>query len=225
MKDLKNIYQETIALTGPSGSGKSTLARIIQGMGIEVISADSIAKEILEPGSVGYNQVVKNFGNSILDVAVIHEESISSEISNIYSSPINRKKLRDIVFNDPVKRKLLEDTTHPFIRDKARDYLSLSYEKTGNPPWYDVPLFYETGMEALGFKKVVYITSSRQILLERISKRDEISISEAELRLNAQLQDSEKRKRADFIIENNGSIQDLEVKARILLSIINEQSL
>ncbi|PVU95446.1 hypothetical protein BB559_002735 [Furculomyces boomerangus] len=181
-----------IGLTGGISTGKSTISNHLRKKGIPIVDADLIARQIMEPGARGYNLVLKNFGKDVL-------------LQN--SNQIDRKKLGEIIFRNVEKRQLLNRCTHPAVRTKMLSEL-LGYYIRGYPMCVlDVPLLFEGGLHRY-CNKVVVVSSTEQIQLERLMKRDGITEEQAMSRIEAQMPLSEKRKLADMIIENNGTIEN-----------------
>jgi dephospho-CoA kinase len=181
-----------IGLTGGIASGKSTVARMLVESGAALVDADRIAREIVEPGQPSLAQIVERFGQ-----AVLHEDGT-----------LNRKKLGEIVFADEAKRKALEAITHPAIRAVMRERMDkLQREAPKRLVVVDVPLLYESGLQSL-FEEVMVVYVPRSLQLERLMKRDGLSKADAERRLNAQMDIEEKKRLADIVIDNSGSLED-----------------
>lgn len=186
-----------IGLTGGIATGKSTVVKIMQEFGVSVINLDQISREILTKGSEGYWQVLEIFGQEILD---------SSE-------NINRKKLGKIVFNNVEKRNVLEAITHPLIlkkMDEKIDFLKSVGEKV---VVVEVPLLIETGMMDQ-FDQVWLVYIDKAIQKKRLKERDFLSENEILQRINAQMPLEEKKKYADFIIDNSSNRDELKEKLR-----------
>lgn len=175
--------KHAIALTGGISTGKSTVASILKLYGFEVIDADAIAHEVLQ--SVA-GKVAELFGAEY-----------------VHDGVVDRKKLGGLVFSNPDEKKKLEQLVHPLIRQEIMRRAERS-EVQGVPYFIDIPLFYETG--AYDIDKVLVVYASREIQLERLVKRDGFSEEEARKRINAQMDIEEKRKRADYVIDNTKDI-------------------
>jgi dephospho-CoA kinase len=190
------LFSSVYGLTGSSGSGKSTACKMLSEKGCEIISADQIAREIMEKDEIGYLKTVNAFGTNILGP----------------DKYIDRKKLHGIIFNDPNKLSQLESILHPIIRKESEKRIQEALRNNKSIIIYESPLLFEKKLDSLPFKKIIYIRADEETLLERITKRDGISITEAQKRLGAQLPDHEKRKKADIIIDNDGSLDSLAIK-------------
>ncbi len=181
-------------LTGNIGSGKSSAARILERMGATVISADAIAREVVLPGSDGLEAVVDRFGSEVLSAA----------------GELDRRRLAEIVFSDPEALRDLEEITHPRIRTVATARLQEALSVASGPVIYDCPLYFEAGVDEAGFGPVLLIAAPDELCLARVMERDSLSREQAEARLREQLPMEEKRASAEIIVENSGSMQELE---------------
>jgi dephospho-CoA kinase len=180
-----------IALTGGIGSGKSRAAAILEEFGAHSISADTLAREVLERGEDGYNEVVAYFGDEILN-----------------EGQIDRKKLAEIVFNDPNQLEVLESITHPLIRAK---FVS---ETRGLPDnsvvVYEIPLLAESisRQKQLDFDHVIVLESETETRVARLIERG-LSAKEAQLRIANQYSDAQRKEIATHLIKNEGSLEEL----------------
>ena len=180
-----------IALTGGIGSGKSRAAAILEELGAHSISADTLAREVLERGEDGYNEVVAYFGDEILN-----------------EGQIDRKKLAEIVFNDSKQLEVLESITHPLIRAK---FVS---ETRGLPEnsvvVYEIPLLAESisRQKQLDFDHVIVLESETETRVARLIERG-LSAKEAQLRIANQYSDAQRKEIATYLIKNEGSLEEL----------------
>ena len=180
-----------IALTGGIGSGKSRAAAILEEFGAHSISADTLAREVLERGENGYNEVVAHFGDAILN-----------------EGQIDRKKLAEIVFNDSNQLEVLESITHPLIRAK---FVS---ETRGLPEnsvvVYEIPLLAESisRQKQLDFDHVIVLESETETRVARLIERG-LSAKEAQLRIANQYSDAQRKEIATHLIKNEGSLEEL----------------
>ncbi len=188
-----------IGLTGGVGTGKSTVASILKEVGLPVIDADQIAHQLLRPGTEVYRQVLTAFGPDILRP----------------DGEIDRRGLGKIVFNDPEKRRLLEEITHPAIKAQIRAEVE-GYKAKGQDVVLEVPLLFEAKMEE-EVDEVWVVTASSQTQRQRIMARDGLTPAEAERRMQAQMPLAEKLARADAVIYNEGTIADLKSQVKTLL--------
>jgi len=183
-----------IALTGGIGSGKSRAAAILEEFGAHSISADRLAREVLERGENGYNEVIAHFGDEVL-----------------IEGQIDRKKLAEIVFNDSKQLEVLESITHPLIRAKFVSEIRTLPEKT--VVVYEIPLLAESisRQKQLDFDHVIVLQSNSEIRVKRLIERG-LSAKEAQLRIANQHSDEQRKKVATHLINNEGSLEELKIE-------------
>lgn len=186
---------KVIGITGSIASGKSTVAAMLKNSNIFVIDADELARRASSVNSPGLAKIIQRFGRNVLEA----------------DGSLNRKALGAIVFNDPKALMDLEHILHPAI-DSLRKLELARAEKEGyQVAVYMAPLLFEKNLEDQVDKTIVII-APEEMLMERIIKRDGISRQEAQNRLRLQMNTEEKIKKADEIIENNGTIEELFTK-------------
>jgi dephospho-CoA kinase len=188
-------------LTRGIGSGKSTFSDLLRARGIPVIDADALSRAVVAPGEPALARIVEAFGPRALSP----------------DGSLDRRWLGARVFADPDERRRLEAITHPAIRDAMLEELARLSTAGHTLAVYDVPLLYEVGLEG-SVDSVVVVWTPHQVQLERIMRRDGLSLQEAEARLAAQLPLEEKAGRADFVVENVGPVEALAPKADRLLA-------
>lgn len=182
---------KVIGLTGGIASGKSFVAGILRELGAIVIDADAIAREVVEPGTEAWREIVEAFGEEFL----------------LPSGHLDRKKLARKIFQDPAARETLEAITHPRIRKRMFEEVERQRsigDSCRRVIVLDIPLLFETGRPP-GLDGVIVVYADEEVLLERLIARDGIPREEAELRLRAQMPLREKVRLADWVIDNNGS--------------------
>ena len=185
---------KVIGITGGIGSGKSTVTRIIYHLGARIIDADLISRNITKKGSVALQELVEGFGEEILT----------------QKGALNRKKLASIVFSDSDKRSLLNSITHKHISAEISGKLERLRNK-GNIEFVvlDVALPIKEGF--LEFCDEVWaVAAAKSTRIERIIKRSGLTAEEAEARIKSQPSDDAYIKIADVVIENNGTVEELE---------------
>jgi dephospho-CoA kinase len=190
-----------VGLTGGIGAGKSTVANMFAQLGALTIDADQLARQAIEPGSVGFDEVVTEFSPKILT-----------------DGDIDRQKLGKIVFKDAEKRKKLEAIIHPKVQDAlARKIKSLS---PGDVLVYEIPLLVETGA-AEKFDYIITVESDIENRLDRLFERG-MDEDEAERRIAAQASQAQREAVADRVIVNDGDRAELFAEcARIWESELN----
>ncbi len=194
-----------IGLTGGIASGKSTIASFFKDSGFPVIETDQIAKTILQPGSDAFNAVVKHFGEEIL---------LSEGI-------INRKALGERIFKDERERDILNQIVHPEVRTITQSKADVLKKEGHAIIVIDVPLLFEAGFDQ-DVDLTLVISVPKEIQIERLMARDGIEKAYALKKINAQMPLKEKRKRADFVIDNRGSILDTKNQFNELLKALKE---
>ena len=177
-----------VALTGGIGSGKSLVGEILEQLGALVIDSDQLAREVIERGSPGYEEVVTAFGDSILS-----------------EGQIDRSKLAAVVFNESDLRKKLESIIHPLVREAAEKLARKL--PSGAILINQIPLLVESD-GAKRFDYVVTVSANEEIRRERLRLRG-LKDYEITQRMAVQVSDSEREKIANYIIRNNGSIDEL----------------
>ena len=182
-----------VGLTGGIASGKSTVARAFRALGVLVVDADEVAREVVLPGTVALGDIVRAFGPSVLDAA----------------GTLDRKALGAIVFGDAEARKKLEAITHPRIFARSMELLGSG--ATGGAPYslYEAALLVESGSYRM-FATLVVVAARRETQLRRLMARDGIEQKDAEARLDAQLPLDQKIGVAGHVIWNDGELESLE---------------
>lgn len=193
-----------LGLTGNIGCGKSSLSNILIEKGIDVIDADLISREIMYDKDL-LNIVFETFGN---------------EIKN-NDGTLNRSKLGVIVFNDNKKLIQLNSITHPAIKSKIKNKIKSILNNNKNIVVIDAALLIEGDFLDL-VNKLIVITCDEDIQLDRVMKRDNLTMSDAFKRINSQMKQSEKVKYADYIIDNSLDLDNLKKEAKKMLDYIEE---
>lgn len=183
---------QLIGLTGGIATGKSTVAAMLDELGAKIIDADELAREIVEPSQEAWQDIVADFGAEILQ----------------QDKTINREKLRKIVFKDETARKRLESITHSRIRTRAQLRIQKLAAEGVEIIVYEAPLLFENQVH-LWLRPVILVTCEPATQKQRLRKRDRLGEEEIQQYLNAQMPLEEKRKLADFIIENDGDLEEL----------------
>lgn len=180
-----------IGLTGGIASGKSLVADFFRQLGATVLSADAIAREIVEPGSAALRELVEAFGSDILEP----------------DGRLDRKKLADLIFRDPAARKRVNAITHPHIRGRLRAEIErLSKAHHEGIVVVDIPLLLDTApRDILPLEGVVVVVVDRETQLARLMARDGLSREAASRRLQAQRPLAEKLAEADWVIDNSAN--------------------
>lgn len=183
-----------IGLTGGIASGKSTVSGMLKRLGAQIIDADMISREIVKPKGQVLEELVRRFGNSILDK----------------DGALNRRRLGCIVFNDREGLKALNGIMHPRIKEEiARRIAELKKREDVPAVVIDAPLLIECGMvDMVDQVWLVYVDRGTQIA--RLTGRDDISVSEALNRIDSQMPTEYKKAVSDVLIDNSGDIGTTE---------------
>jgi dephospho-CoA kinase len=191
-----------VGVTGGIGSGKSSFCNYIAEKKIPVIYADDLAKNILQSDALVKKKVIDAFG------AESYKEG-----------ELNKKFLANVVFSDPENTQLINSIVHPAV-SRAVEKLVSEEHKKNDLVFVEAALIYEAEMEEM-FDYVVLIKADNKIKKERVQKRDNVSAEEVERRQENQIPDEEKAGVADFVFENNGSVEELKTKADLLINLLN----
>ncbi len=195
-------------LTGGIASGKSTISRFLSDAGAHVVDADKIAREVVKPGTPGYDAILAFFGRTIL----------------LPDGDIDRKRLGEIIFNEPDKKARLDAIVHPLVFERSGEMIAqIATETPDAVVIMDVPLLMEADMERdLEAVIVVYVPETLQ--LERLMNRDGIDEQAAMARIRSQMPIEEKRKRATLVIDNSGSLSDSRREALAVFNRLKQRS-
>ena len=190
-----------VGLTGGIGTGKSTVSRKLRERGYPVIDLDVISREVIEYPEV-IDELVRNFGNEILE----NQNNISGKKS------ISRNKLRQTVFKEEKKVSVLNSIMHPPIVEEMRRQIE-ELRKSYKTVFVEVQLLFEAKLEK-EFDIIVLVYADKKTQLERVLKRDGRKEEEVQQIINAQMDMTEKRRLSNYIIENNGDSEmlDLEIE-------------
>lgn len=193
-----------VGLTGGISTGKTTVTEMLRELGAYVIDADVWARKVVEPGSIGFNQIVHAFGADILES----------------DGTLSRPKLGQKIFHDKAARELLNDITHPLVREgmknETRVYLQ---SRPDEPVVWDVPLLFEGETRNLVDKTIlVYVDESIQC--KRLMARNRYSEPEARARITSQMPIEQKKQLADYVIDNRGTLDETREQVQTVWQII-----
>ena len=181
-----------IGLTGGIGSGKTKVANLFAELGVTIIDTDQISRDVVEPHQPAWTQIVEHFGNEILEK----------------NNTLNRRLLREKIFENDAEREWLENLLHPLIRATMK----IQVEKAASPYCIAViPLLAETKPNPL-INRVLVIDADETTQIERAKIRDCASTEHIKSIMASQASRAERLKIAHDVIENNGSIDDLKKK-------------
>ena len=177
-----------VALTGGIGSGKSTVGQLFEDLGATVTDSDQLARDVVERGTNGFDQIIAAFGDEVLK-----------------NGDLNRAALGELVFKDPAKRKQLEQITHPLIRKAFSKIVESS--KGDSIVVNQIPLLVESNHD-YKFDHVITISASEDVRIERLLKRG-MNLNQIKQRLQAQATDAQREQISDSIIRNDKSQAEL----------------
>lgn len=181
-----------VGLTGGIASGKSSVAKILRGLGVSIVDADQVAREVVEPGTAGLSAIVEAFGSGVLGP----------------DGALDRKALGALVFGDAEKRRVLESLTHPRIFARSMEKLGALAASGAVYGVYDAALLVENGSYKM-MAALVVVAAPRALQRERIVLRDHLTEAEADARIDAQLPLEEKIAVADHVIWNDADLATL----------------
>ena len=188
LQKLKN-NQRRIGLTGGIASGKSTITNFIRkNTSIPIIDADDLSRELIKPNTYGYKKILDYFGNQIID-----NKNISGKL-------INRKLLKNIIFNNAESKEWIEKLLHPLVKEKMVE--ECSQYQNNQTILLVIPLLFEAKFEDI-CTEIWLVKCPKELQKKRLIKRDKISEKEANETINLQLSFAEKRKLSDVILDNS----------------------
>ena len=194
-----------VGLTGSMGSGKTLTANFFQALGAYVIDADAICRNLVEPGKPALKEIVECFGKEIL----------------LANGILNRLKMAKIVFADSAKKKALENILHPKVfEEEQRVYKNIQAAQKNTLVIIDAPLLIESG-NYKKMDKVLVVICDKEKQVQRLEKLGSWNRKEIEKRILNQMKAEKKTKYADYVIHNDGTIDDLRVQ---VASVFNELS-
>ena len=182
-----------IGLTGNIASGKSTVAQMLADRGATIIDADELARDAVAVGSDGHRKIVERWGDDILKA----------------DGGLDRVALRQIVFQEPLELEALNSIVHPEVSRLRDDLVNEARERGDGTVVCDLPLLFERNLVG-DFDRIVLVDAPRPLRLERLTRERALGHTEAMNMIAAQMPAELKRARADYIIENEGSLEALE---------------
>jgi dephospho-CoA kinase len=187
-----------IGITGGIGAGKSTVSKILEAMGFPVFNSDLQAKNTADFNPEVKVEIISLFGDSIYS-----------------NNELNRPKMADLIFNDPLLREKLNHIIHPRVRAAFDEFALVSSSEL---VFNEAAILFETG----AYKQLdatILVTSPKELRIQRLLSRDKSSREAIEARMNTQWSDEEKRELADYIIENDEN-QSLIKQVEQLISVL-----
>ena len=179
-----------IGLTGGIGSGKSVASDKVKSLGITIVDADVASRTVVEPGKPALKEIEDHFGSGIITA----------------EGKLDRNNLREIIATDPEERKWLESVTHPKIGEQITKEIS---ESTSVYTLFVAPLLLETNSQEM-CSRVVVVDVPKDVQIQRTAKRDKVSSNQVEQMVAAQMEREKRLEKADDVLLNSGTIEDLE---------------
>ena len=179
-----------IGLTGGIGSGKSVASDKFKSLGVAVVDADVASRTVVEPGKPALKEIQDHFGSGIITA----------------EGKLDRNKLREIIATDAKERKWLESVLHPKIGEQITKEIS---ESTSVYTLFVAPLLLETNSQEM-CSRVVVVDVPKDVQIQRTAKRDKVSSNQVEQMVAAQMDREKRLEKADDVLLNSGTIEDLE---------------
>lgn len=193
---MKQSKPYVVGLTGGIASGKTGVANVLREMGMMVLDADAISRSVTAPDGEALGDVRRVFGDKVFDGDIL-----------------NRRALGEVVFSDPEKRRALEEIIHPMVIGKMQ---RLTDEANADIVFWDVPLLYETGMDKSCHEVwCVHVSAREQV--RRVMRRDQLTRQQALSRINSQMPVTEKKSRAQHLIDTSGTYRNTRRRVRGLM--------
>ena len=200
-----------IGVTGNFGTGKSTVCKIIEEFGYPIIYSDSLAKELMVKNEELKKRIIENFG----------------EEAYLEDGSLNRKWLAEKAFaNSPESEQILarlNAIVHPFVLDETEKIITRLIDEGNRMIFFESALIFEANIQNL-FDYIILVDSKKEKIYERMEKLGKFSKEDVDLRLQRQIPAKEKYNSVDFIIQNNGSLDELKTNVKLILEMLEELS-
>ena len=183
---------KTIAITGGIGSGKSELTNYLTQLGYTVVDADRMSREMTGPGGKAMPYILEHFGPDFI----------------LPDGSLDRAAMRDLVFRNPAKKKLLEEGTTKVVLEDIEQIKKEREDRGDSALFFDIPLLFETGTQD-DYDLIWVVTAPYEVRRDRVMKRDGIGSEIIDLIMDTQEDEYKKASKADFVIVNDGTIDEL----------------
>ncbi|MBL0937300.1 MAG: dephospho-CoA kinase [Gemmatimonadaceae bacterium] len=181
-----------VGLTGSIASGKSTVSSALAARGATLIDSDQLAREVVEPDSAGLAAIVERFGGEVLQ----------------HDGTLDRAAVRHRIFSDPAARDALNAIVHPAVRALRARRVEEARARGDRIVIADIPLLFELGLQQT-FDAIIVVDASESIRRDRLVGTRGLGVAEAQAMINSQWPTERKRAGATWVIDNNGSLDDL----------------
>ncbi|UOF92667.1 dephospho-CoA kinase [Fodinisporobacter ferrooxydans] len=196
-----------VGLTGGIASGKSTVSHMFRKLGAHIVDADVMARRVVEKGRPALQEIVHAFGPGIL----------------LEDGTLNRTKLGEIVFREEQSRKRLNEIVHPRVREEVQaDTTTFLQSHPDGIVIHDIPLLFESKLEHT-VQAVIVVYVSEEVQRKRLMERNNLTAEEANRRIAAQMPLREKVQRADYKIDNEGTLEQTERQANQIWNLLQKQ--
>jgi len=204
---MKQFNDHVFALTGGIATGKSTVADILKDLGACIVDTDLIARKVVEPGMPAIIEIKKHFGDSVFD----------------NNGHFDRQAMKKKIIKNPEAKNMLNSIIHPYILSMTMDETQKRlFEKKSSPIIIDIPLLYEVGWQS-NFLFVILVFAGREIQLKRLMERDAMDRDMAQGMLSIQMNIEEKKKLADYVIDNSSGIASTRKQVNDLFAVLMER--
>jgi dephospho-CoA kinase len=194
-----------VGLTGNIAAGKSTVAQLLSERGATIVDADILARRAVERGTPAYDKIVQQWGPAVLAPDGL----------------LDRAKLRQLVFHDHAQLETLNEIVHPEVERQRIALVAEARQRGDRIVICDIPLLFERHLVGL-FDRVVLVDAPRPVRLDRLVSERQIPEADAMAMIAAQMPAVLKRARADHVIDNEGTLGDLERQVRAVWSSLEE---
>jgi len=181
-----------IGITGGIGSGKSVVTKLLRRKGYTVLDADEVAREAAAPGEPSMLRLSEEIGDDIF----------------LEDGNLDRKKLAKLMFSEPMVLMIVNEIFHSDIRRRIEEKAAKAAERGESIMFISAPLLFESEADWMT-DEIWLVTADEDVSLERVMKRDGMPEEDVRARMNSQMPEEEKRKRADTVFENNGTVPEL----------------
>lgn len=212
---MESVYDDVLGLTGSIGSGKSSVAGLLRQAGLQVIDADQIAKDVLQPNAPHFLEIIRDLEKQFKEeLAVEGLEGIQTA-----GGELNRPALAAVAFKSQNSVKKLNQVVHPFVQQEFKAQKE-RLQPSKLPIVYDVPLLFETGNQNK-FLKTILVYAPEPTCIQRAALRLGISEAQVQERMRLQISIEKKKELADIIVDNSLNFSHLEVQVTKLLEQLN----